>query len=109
MTGHFKKNESKVQLGRASISDLAQNEQSAIATNAEQVREAESTLRNLMRLCKTGVYAPSVKSRSGTTKAGPPKRLDTTLNDKKKAIAQGFSNRQASLSIKKPMQIAEEK
>ena len=57
----------------------------------DKVNEVENKIRNLMRLRKTGVYAPATKILSLTTKTGEHVQIDTTLNNVKNAISRGFN------------------
>ena len=74
---YFKKNESKIELGRESIRSMCRPD--AHLSDEQQIRRVEETIRNLMRFCRSGIYAPKVNSKSVVTVSGDQKHVSTSL------------------------------
>ena len=73
---YFRKHDSAVKTGIDSVKIPA----GAPSEFVVSVRETERVIRNLMRLRKTGVYAPIVASKTIATKTGRKINIDTSLN-----------------------------
>ena len=78
--GYFKKVDSKIEMGRESIKQMEKMNAPDRVSTEMVVNEVESNLRKLMRMVKTGVYAPVTKFASAVTSEGKEIRADRTLN-----------------------------
>ena len=92
--GYFKKVDSKIEMGKDSIKYMEKMNAPDRVSTEMVVHEVESNLRKLMRMVKTGVYAPVTKFASAVTSEGKSIRADRTLNTVQESIVRGFNKKQ---------------
>ena len=76
-----------IDLGKASCT----NSVTGVPSKEVEFVVLEQNIRNLMRLKKTGIYAPAAQVVTKLDKDGKPISKDTSLNNVKKAISKGFT------------------